>query len=64
MTVVIDQAVHVHPDLIRRDFCAALSAMYRKEVPLYGDLIALVNDVNHHARQQGGTWEVQGECPY
>ncbi len=34
------------PDDIRSRFSAALSAMYRTEVPLYGALTALVEDVN------------------
>lgn len=34
------------PDDIRASFSRAMSAMYRAEVPLYGDLLALVADVN------------------
>lgn len=33
-------------DELRTTFTLAMSAMYRKEVPLYGDLIRIVNDVN------------------
>ena len=36
----------VHPDEIRSRFSAALSAMYRAEVPQYGDLLSLVADIN------------------
>ena len=36
----------VHPDEIRSRFSAALSAMYRAEVPQYGELLALVADIN------------------
>lgn len=36
----------VSPDELRARFCSALSAMYRTEVPLYGDLVELVDDVN------------------
>lgn len=36
----------VHPDEIRSRFSAALSAMYRAEVPQYGELLTLVADVN------------------
>ncbi|MCW0047784.1 VOC family protein [Brevundimonas sp. BT-123] len=36
----------VHPDEIRSRFSAALSAMYRAEVPQYGDLLTLVADIN------------------
>lgn len=39
-------AKFVSPDELRARFCSALSAMYRSEVPLYGDLIQLVDDVN------------------
>lgn len=39
----------VSPDAIRRKFCAALSAMYRQEVPLYAELQALVEQVNARA---------------
>ena len=37
---------HVSADTIRADFSAAMSAMYRTEVPAYGTLMALVADVN------------------
>jgi len=37
---------HMHPDEIRTLFSTAMSAMYRKEVPLYGDLLDLVGEVN------------------
>ncbi len=36
----------VHADEIRRRFSAALSAMYRAEVPQYGELLTLVADIN------------------
>lgn len=36
----------VSPDAIRADFSAAMSAMYRTEVPAYGTLISLVGEVN------------------
>lgn len=39
----------VHPDEIRSRFSAALSAMYRAEVPQYGDLLSLVADINAQA---------------
>lgn len=50
----------ISPDDIRTAFCAALSAMYRAEVPLYGDLIELVDQVNEEVRHNGGSWEVAG----
>ncbi|WP_070885621.1 VOC family protein [Pseudomonas argentinensis] len=36
----------VDPSAIRAQFSSAMSAMYRAEVPLYGDLLALVADTN------------------
>lgn len=36
----------VHPDEIRSRFSAALSAMYRAEVPQYCELLTLVADIN------------------
>ena len=33
-------------DTIRANFSAAMSAMYRTEVPAYGDLLQIVNDTN------------------
>jgi len=36
----------VEPDLIRARFAAALSDMYRAEVPLYADLLDIVSEVN------------------
>ena len=39
----------VSPDRIRGLFAQAMSDMYRTEVPLYGDLIELVGDINRTA---------------
>ncbi len=36
----------VSPDEIRGRFARAMSAMYRDEVPQYGDLVALVQEIN------------------
>jgi hypothetical protein len=36
----------VSPDAIRSAFSAAMSAMYKQEVPAYGTLMELVADVN------------------
>nr|WP_265090466.1 VOC family protein [Psychrobacter fulvigenes] len=36
----------INSDDIRHDFSIAMSEMYQKEVPLYGDLIELVTEVN------------------
>lgn len=37
---------YLSPDLIRAKFSKSMSDMYQKEVPLYGDLIDLVREVN------------------
>ena len=42
----------VSPDRIRGLFAQAMSDMYRAEVPLYGDLIALVGDINADTLQR------------
>lgn len=39
----------VPPDEIRARFSHAMSNLYRSEVPLYGDLLALVSDINQAA---------------
>ena len=44
--VGVKMSAFVHPDEIRSQFSAALSAMYRAEVPQYGDLLTLVADIN------------------
>lgn len=38
----------VDPSDLRTTFTMALSAMYRNEVPLYGDLIRIVQDINRN----------------
>lgn len=38
--------VFMHPDVLRQAFSAAMSDMYRGEVPAYGDLLHIVRDVN------------------
>lgn len=45
--------VFATPDEIRARFSAAMSSMYRQEVPQYGTLLDLVADVNASARQCG-----------
>lgn len=42
----------VSPDLIRQGFSRAMSDMYREEVPLYGDLMQLVAQVNAQVLEQ------------
>ncbi|MDM8349569.1 VOC family protein [Pseudomonas sp. sp1636] len=44
----------VHPDEIRAQFSRAMSAMYRAEVPLYGELLDLVSQVNRQVLAQDG----------
>ncbi|CQJ44599.1 2-oxoadipate dioxygenase/decarboxylase HglS [Yersinia rohdei] len=39
----------VHPDEIRARFSSAMSDMYQAEVPLYGALLQLVAEINHHS---------------
>ncbi|TYJ58415.1 hypothetical protein B9479_000961 [Cryptococcus floricola] len=57
MTLTISQ--FVHPDDLRAAFCTALSNMYRSEVPLYGDLVELVDEVNSKVTTASpGLWEV------
>ncbi|RBF30210.1 DUF1338 domain-containing protein, partial [Xanthomonas oryzae pv. oryzae] len=41
----------VSPDQIRSWFAQAMSDMYRSEVPLYGDLMSLVAQVNAQTLQ-------------
>jgi uncharacterized glyoxalase superfamily metalloenzyme YdcJ len=43
----MSQTKFLAPDQIRAHFSAALSAMYRAEVPAYGTLLDLVAEVNH-----------------
>ncbi|MBX9409896.1 VOC family protein [Pseudomonas baetica] len=57
----------VSPDLIRQRFSKAMSDMYREEVPLYGALMALVEQTNRDvlarqpdiARQLNSTGEIE-----
>jgi uncharacterized glyoxalase superfamily metalloenzyme YdcJ len=57
----------VSPDLIRQRFSKAMSDMYREEVPLYGALMALVEQTNRQvldrepqiARQLHSTGEIE-----
>ncbi|SUO97060.1 2-oxoadipate dioxygenase/decarboxylase HglS [Suttonella ornithocola] len=57
----------VSPNEIRAKFSAAMSDMYQKEVPLYGDLMALVADVNAQTMQAHPELKAQltqtGELP-
>ncbi len=42
----MNQSTYLNPDDVRSLFSLALSAMYKNEVPLYGDLLDLVADIN------------------
>ncbi|KXH31265.1 hypothetical protein CSAL01_02862 [Colletotrichum salicis] len=42
-------ANYVDPDTLRTTFALAMSAMYKAEVPLYGDLIQIVQTINKEA---------------
>lgn len=42
----MSQPTFISPDLIRAKFAQAMSDMYQTEVPLYGALVELVQDVN------------------
>lgn len=41
-----NEAAFVHADDLRTAFAAAMSQMYKEEVPLYGDLVRVVSEVN------------------
>ena len=57
----------VSANQIRANFSAAMSEMYQNEVPLYGDLVNLVDDVNQEALDQQPELKTQlentGELP-
>jgi len=42
----------VSPDSIRAQFSAAMSLMYKQEVPLYGTLLELVSEINQQVMVQ------------
>lgn len=51
----------ISPDLIRAEFASAMSEMYQAEVPLYGDLITLVTDVNCETLEKDSKLRIQLE---
>lgn len=61
-------STYISRDTLRSEFSAALSEMYRVEVPLYGDLVELVDEINGRVVQaQGarmGEWQPAGEHPF
>lgn len=60
--MTLTQSKFVDPNELRAAFCSALSDMYRQEVPLYGDLVSLVDEVNSKVTTASpGLWEVGGE---
>lgn len=46
----------VSPNQIRADFAAAMSDMYKQEVPAYGTLVSLVEQTNAQAIDQGNAF--------
>ncbi len=52
-------ATHVASDAIRARFSDAMSAMYRKEVPLYGELLDIVAAVNARALAEMPPWPMR-----
>ena len=48
-------ATFIPADTLRTEFSAALSEMYRTEVPLYGDLVELVAEVNKEVLGKEGS---------
>ena len=51
----------VSPDAIRRQFAQAMSRMYRTEVPLYGDLVDLVAEINARVLEEDAALAAQLE---
>ncbi|RSL86084.1 hypothetical protein CDV31_016461 [Fusarium ambrosium] len=49
---MLTHSIFVDADELRTSFASAMSVMYRKEVPLYGDLINIVRDVNASTLQK------------
>lgn len=56
---------YIPRDTLRTEFSTALSNMYRSEVPLYGDLVELVQEVNKGVLEtegsHAGEWRSAGE---
>lgn len=50
--MTMQERMFVSADDIRSAFSAAMSAMYRKEVPAYGELLSLVAEVNRATLEQ------------
>lgn len=46
---LLEESPLVHPDELRTAFALAMSHMYKNEVPLYGDLVRIVQTGNHKA---------------
>ncbi|KAK1720264.1 uncharacterized protein BDZ83DRAFT_584701 [Colletotrichum acutatum] len=54
-------ANYVDADTLRTTFALAMSAMYKAEVPLYGDLIQIVQSINKDAHSGSATMEASIE---
>ncbi|KAK7912161.1 hypothetical protein PG985_014642 [Apiospora marii] len=50
-----DAASYVHADDLRTAFATAMSQMYKNEVPLYGDLVRIVQSVNQATLSAGSS---------
>ncbi|KAJ3577595.1 hypothetical protein NPX13_g2972 [Xylaria arbuscula] len=48
-------SMYADKDDLRTQFAAAMSAMYRAEVPLYGDLIEIVRNINTNVKDVTGS---------
>jgi uncharacterized glyoxalase superfamily metalloenzyme YdcJ len=59
MDIISRTRAPVPPDVLRARFGAALSDMYRAEVPLYGALLELVGAINAGVLAQGGIAPVE-----
>ena len=52
-------STYIPRDTLRSEFSAALSEMYRVEVPLYGDLVELVDEINKSTGPKEH-WQITG----
>jgi len=57
----MNQPASLHPDTIRSQFSLALSNLYQAEVPLYGELLDLVADINANTAEHTETARIEIE---
>jgi len=55
------QTTFIHPNEIRAQFATAMSDLYRIEVPLYGELLDLVQQVNQQVLNDNPEWLHQAD---